>query len=53
MLVSKRILFEIGDIQLPDDDLVQCGSQFCAICNADTEECLLLLLVWIAFGLLA
>ena len=21
---------EIGDIQLPDDDLVQCGSEFCA-----------------------
>ena len=31
---------EIGDIQLPDDDLVQCGSEFCAICNVDTEECL-------------
>ena len=40
MLVSKRILFEIGDIQLPDDDLVQCGSEFCAICNVDTEKCL-------------
>jgi len=31
---------QIGDIQLPDDDLVQCGSEFCAICNVDTEECL-------------
>ena len=31
---------EIGDIQLPNDDPVQCGSDFCVICNVDTEECL-------------
>ena len=31
---------EIGYTQLPDDDLVQCGSKFFAICNVDTEECL-------------
>ena len=31
---------EIGDIQLPNDDSVQCGSDFCVICNVDTEECL-------------
>jgi len=43
---------ELGDIQL-QDDLVQCGSEFCVICNVDTEECLLLVLVWIAFGVIA
>jgi len=31
---------EIGDIQLPCDDPVQCGSEFCVIYNVDTEECL-------------
>jgi len=31
---------EIGDIHLPNDDPVQCGSDFCVICNVDTEECL-------------
>ena len=36
----RRGFCEIGDIQLPDDDLVQCGSEFCAICNVDTEKCL-------------
>ena len=29
---------EIGDTQLPDDDLVPCGSEFCAICNVDTDN---------------
>ena len=29
---------EIGDTQLPDDDLVQCGSEFCAIFNVDTDN---------------
>jgi len=24
---------EMGDIELPDDDPVQCGSEFCVICN--------------------
>jgi len=33
-------LVEIDDIQLANDDPVQCGSQFCVICNVDTEECL-------------
>ena len=23
----------MGDIELPDDDPVQCGSEFCVICN--------------------
>ena len=44
---------EVGDIQLQDDDLVQCGSEFCVICNVDTEEYLLLVLVWVAFGVIA
>jgi len=30
----------IGDIQLPGDGPVQCGSEFCVICDIDTEECL-------------
>jgi len=30
----------IGDIQLPGDDPVQYGSEFCVICDVDTEECL-------------
>jgi len=33
-------LVEIDDIQLANDDPVQCGSEFCVICNVDTEECL-------------
>jgi len=24
---------EMGDIELPDDDPVQCGCEFCVICN--------------------
>jgi len=24
---------EMGDIELPDDEPVQCGSEFCVICN--------------------
>jgi len=24
---------EMGDTELPDDDPVQCGSEFCVICN--------------------
>jgi len=29
---------KIGDIGLPDDDPVQCGSEFCAICNELSTE---------------
>jgi len=29
----KENFVEIGDIELPDDDPVQCGSEFCVICN--------------------
>ena len=29
---------EMGDIELPDDNPVQCGSQFCVICNELATE---------------
>ena len=29
---------EMGDIELPDDDPVQCGSEFCVICNELATE---------------
>jgi len=29
----KENFVEIGYIELPDDDPVQCGSEFCVICN--------------------
>ena len=38
MLTSNRIFIEMGDIELPDDDPVQCGSEFCVICNELARE---------------
>jgi len=29
---------EMGDTELPDDDPVQCGSEFCVICNELATE---------------
>jgi len=29
---------EMGDIELPDNDPVQCGSEFCVICNELATE---------------
>jgi len=29
---------EMGDTELPDDDPVQCGSEFCVICNEMAKE---------------
>jgi len=29
---------EVGDIELPDDDPVQCESKFCVICNELSTE---------------
>jgi len=40
MLVSKRILFRSVTYSYRMMIMVQCGSEFCAICNVDTEECL-------------
>jgi len=28
----------MGDIELPDDDPVQCGSEFCVMCNELATE---------------
>jgi len=29
---------EMGDMELPDNDPVQCGSEFCVICNELATE---------------
>jgi len=36
--ILGHLCSQYGDIELPDDDPVQCGSEFCVICNVDTEE---------------
>jgi len=34
----KHNFVEMGDIELSDDDPVQCGSEFCVICNELATE---------------
>jgi len=36
----EQSFVEMGDIELPDDEPVQCGSEFCVICNNElaTEQ---------------
>jgi len=34
----KQNFVEVGDTELPDDDPVQCGSEFCVICNKLATE---------------
>ena len=35
---AEQTFVQMGDTELPDDDPVQCGSEFCVICNELATE---------------